>query len=70
MFNLNFTCADGGLWNMVITDAFGKEVISNTYSCNSGVNVIVTPQVKLSAGVYMVNMLNDNELVTQRFVVQ
>ena len=70
MFNLKMTCAEGGVWNLIITDAFGREVISETHTCNQGVNKINTPRTKLAAGVYTINMINESEMVSTRFIVQ
>ena len=69
-FILNMNCTEEGYWNMIIMDAFGREVVSESYSCNSGLNTIVTPRAALSAGVYIINMINENEVISTRFVVQ
>ena len=70
VFNLNVSGIAEGLWEMSILDIQGKEVMNGQLISENGINTMITPSTKLTAGVYMINLTNGSEILSTRLVVR
>jgi hypothetical protein len=70
VFNLNVSGITEGLWEMTIIDVQGKEVMNGQMISENGINTMITPSTKLTAGVYMINLTNGSEILSTRLVVR
>jgi hypothetical protein len=70
MFNLNVSGITEGLWEMSILDIQGKEVMNGQLISENGINTIIVPSNKLTAGIYMINLTNGEEILSTRLVVR
>ncbi len=70
VFNLNVSGIAEGLWEMSILDIQGKEVMNGQLISENGINTMITPSTKLTAGIYMINLTNGSEILSTRLVVR
>jgi hypothetical protein len=70
VFNLNVSGIAQGLWEMSIVDVQGKEVMNGQLISENGINTVVVPTTKLTAGIYMINLTNGTEILSTRLVVR
>jgi hypothetical protein len=70
VFNLNVSGIAEGLWEMSILDIQGKEVMNGQLISENGINTMVVPTTKLTAGIYMINLTNGVEILSTRLVVR
>jgi hypothetical protein len=70
VFNLNVSGIAEGLWEMSILDIQGKEVINGQLISENGINTMIAPSTKLTAGIYMINLTNGAEILSTRLVVR
>jgi hypothetical protein len=70
VFNLNVSGIAEGLWEMSILDIQGKEVMNGQLISENGINTMIAPSTKLTAGIYMINLTNGTEILSTRLVVR
>jgi hypothetical protein len=70
MIALNFTDLTGNQVQVRIMDAMGREVFRSAYSVDGSLNQIITFDQSLAAGIYMVEMLDGSNLVSERMIVK
>jgi hypothetical protein len=70
MLNLNITGVNGDQVSVRILDATGRVVYTDRYTTDGTLNKIISFERPLTGGLYMVEMMYDGKLVTERLVVQ
>ena len=70
MIALNFTDLTSNQVQVRIMDAMGREVFNTAYSVDGSLNQIITFNQALAAGVYMVEMMDGSNLVSERMIVK
>ena len=70
MIALNFTDLTSNQVQVRIMDAMGREVFNTTYGVDGSLNQIITFNQALAAGVYMVEMMDGSNLVSERMIVK
>jgi hypothetical protein len=70
MIALNFTDLTSNQVQVRIMDAMGRQVFNSAYSVDGSFNQIITFDQALAAGVYMVEMLDGSNLVSERMIVK
>lgn len=68
--NLTFEVANATDLNISIKDALGQTVQQVAHQSFLGETTLTINTSKLAAGVYFINAINDNRVVTKRFVVE
>lgn len=70
MIALNFTDLTSNQVQVRIMDAMGREVFNTAYGVDGSLNQIITFNQALAAGVYMVEMMDGSNLVSERMIVK
>jgi hypothetical protein len=70
MIALNFTDLTSNQVQVRIMDAMGREVFNTSYGVDGSLNQIITFNQALAAGVYMVEMMDGSNLVSERMIVK
>ena len=70
MIALNFTDLTSNQVQVRIMDAMGREVFNAAYGVEGSLNQIITFNQALAAGVYMVEMMDGSNLVSERMIVK
>ncbi|MFN5620401.1 MAG: T9SS type A sorting domain-containing protein [Flavobacteriales bacterium] len=70
MIALNFTDLTGNQVQVRIMDAMGREVFRSAYSVDGSLNQIISFDQTLAAGVYMVEMTDGSNMVSERMIVK
>jgi hypothetical protein len=68
--NVSLSNLEKGQLQVRVLDAAGRSVTTRTYVVEGSLNTTLTFDEQLSAGVYMIEMINAGRAQTQRLVVQ
>jgi hypothetical protein len=69
MINLNITGVKGDQVSVRILDGTGRVVYTDRYTVDGSINKIINFARPLSSGLYMMEMMVDGDMITERFVV-
>lgn len=70
VLNMEMELAQDAQIELVIIDATGKTVLSRSLNQMEGLNKLTLNMYDLSSGIYMMNVVSENEMLTKRFVIQ
>jgi len=70
MIALNFTDLTSNQVQVRIMDAMGRQVFNSSYSVDGSFNQVISFDQALAAGVYMVEMLDGSNLISERMIVK
>jgi hypothetical protein len=70
MLNLNITGVNGDQVSVRILDATGRAVFTERYTSDGTLNKIISFDRPLAGGLYMVELMYDGKLETERLIVQ
>jgi hypothetical protein len=70
MIALNFTDLTSNQVQVRIMDAMGREVFNAAYGVDGSLNQIITFNQALAAGVYMVEMMDGSNVVSEKMIVK
>jgi hypothetical protein len=70
MIALNFTDLTSNQVQVRIMDAMGRQVFNSSYSVDGSFNQVISFDQTLAAGVYMVEMFDGTNLVSERMIVK
>lgn len=70
VLNMEMELAQDAQIELVIIDATGKTVLSRSLNQMEGLNKLTLNMYDLPSGIYMLNVVSENEMLTKRFIIQ
>lgn len=70
VLNMEMELVQDAQIELVIIDVTGKTVLSRSFNQTEGLNKLTLNMYELPSGIYMMNVVSENEMLTKRFVIQ